>query len=150
MKHKYLFIALLSSLLCSCALNNNIHESEKESESITISERLSEDTGEETTSEKEDEKESEDISESEKTSEEEPSYEGSIQDTSILHAWNWKMNDIKSRLSAIKNAGYGAIQISPMQPKVDKTNWSNQSTSSQWWKLYQPLAFKISEDGENF
>ncbi len=74
----------------------------------------------------------------------------SIQDMNILHAWNWKLSDIKSRLQAIKNAGYGAIQISPMQPKVDKTSWSTESTKSQWWKLYQPLAFKISESGENF
>ena len=74
----------------------------------------------------------------------------SIQDMNILHAWNWKMNDIKSRLQAIKNAGYGAIQISPMQPKVDKTSYSNESTKSQWWKLYQPLAFKIAEGSESF
>lgn len=73
-----------------------------------------------------------------------------IQNMNILHAWNWKLNDIKSRLSAIKNAGYGAVQISPMQPKVDKTGWSDQSTSSQWWKFYQPLAFKVAESGESF
>ncbi|MCR5185347.1 MAG: alpha amylase C-terminal domain-containing protein [Bacilli bacterium] len=74
----------------------------------------------------------------------------SIQDMNILHAWNWRLNDIKSRLTTIKNAGYGAIQISPMQPKVDKSGYSNQSTSSQWWKLYQPLAFKIAEGDETF
>ena len=68
----------------------------------------------------------------------------------ILHAWNWKLNDIKSRLEVIKNAGYDAIQISPMQPKVDKTSWSTESTKSQWWKLYQPLAYKIAESGESF
>ena len=79
-----------------------------------------------------------------------PSAVDSIQDVNILHAWNWKLNDIKSRLSTIKNAGYGAIQISPMQPKVDKTGYSNQSTKSQWWKLYQPLAFKVSESDETF
>lgn len=74
----------------------------------------------------------------------------SIQDVNILHAWNWKLNDIKSRLSSIKNAGYGAIQISPMQPKVDKLQWTGESTSSQWWKLYQPLAFKVAKSGETY
>ena len=75
---------------------------------------------------------------------------GSIQNMAILHAWNWKMNDVKSKLSQIKQAGYGAIQLSPMQVKVDKTSWSTESTSSQWWKLYQPLAYKIAEDNESF
>ena len=74
----------------------------------------------------------------------------SIQDMNVLHAWNWRISDVRSRLSYIKNAGYGAIQLSPLQPKVDKIQWSTESTSSQWWKLYQPLAFKVSEDNENF
>ena len=73
-----------------------------------------------------------------------------IQNMNILHAWNWKINDVKSHLYSIKEAGYGAIQLSPLQVKVDKSNYSNQSTSSQWWKLYQPLAFKISEGEESF
>jgi len=72
----------------------------------------------------------------------------SIQDTTILHAWNWKLNDIKSRLQQIKDAGYNSIQISPMQPKVDKTNYATQSTKSQWWKYYQPLEFKVAENNE--
>jgi len=74
----------------------------------------------------------------------------SIQNMAILHAWNWKLNDIKSRLSTIKSLGYGAIQLSPMQVKVDKNNWSSESTSSQWWKLYQPLAYKIASENESF
>lgn len=74
----------------------------------------------------------------------------SIQDTSIFHAWNWKMNDIKSRLKLIADAGYESIQISPLQPKVDKANYANQSTKSQWWKLYQPLDFSVATTNENF
>lgn len=74
----------------------------------------------------------------------------SIQDTSILHAWNWKMNDIKSRLQTIYDAGYRSIQISPMQPKLDKTNLTWPDTASQWWRLYQPLDFKVAEANENY
>lgn len=74
----------------------------------------------------------------------------SIQDTSIFHAWNWKMNDIKSRLKLIADAGYETIQISPLQPKVDKANYADKSTKSQWWKLYQPLDFSVATTNENF
>ena len=73
----------------------------------------------------------------------------SIQDVNILHAWNWRLNDIKSRLKVIKKAGYGAIQISPMQPKVDKTNNMYDTTASQWWKYYQPLEFKVAGENES-
>lgn len=74
----------------------------------------------------------------------------SIQDMNILHAWNWKMTDIASRLDMIKKAGFKAIQISPMQPKQDGNNWSDQTTYSQWWKLYQPNGFTISEGNDSF
>ena len=73
----------------------------------------------------------------------------SIQDMNILHAWNWKLNDIKVRLNKIKKVGYGAIQISPMQPHVDTANGANGKTQDQWWKLYQPLAFKVATGQEN-
>lgn len=74
----------------------------------------------------------------------------SIQDMNILHAWNWKMTDIVGKLDMVKDAGYGAIQISPMQPKMDGTQYSDQSTSSEWWKLYQPTDLKVAESGDNF
>lgn len=123
MKFKKVYtLLLLAPFLASCALPSDLTSS---SSSEDPAEDTSKDTQEEIKS-------------------------NSLQDANILHAWNWKMNDIKSRLTTIKNAGYEAIQISPMQPKVDKTNWSNESTSSQWWKLYQPLEFKVATSGENF
>ena len=73
----------------------------------------------------------------------------SIQDMNILHAWNWKLNDIKSRLKRIKKAGYGAIQTSPMQPHLDKASGAQGVSQNNWWKLYQPLAFKVATDNEN-
>ena len=75
--------------------------------------------------------------------------EYTIQDMNILHAWNWKLNDIKTRLSRIKKAGYGAIQISPMQPHVDGANGAKYDTQNNWWKLYQPLGFKVATGSEN-
>ena len=73
----------------------------------------------------------------------------SIQDMNILHAWDWKLNDIKSRLKKIKNAGYGAIQVSPMQPHVDSASGAAGVTQDNWWKLYQPLGFQIATGNQN-
>lgn len=71
----------------------------------------------------------------------------SIQDTTILHAWNWKLNKISEELDNIKNAGFNTIQISPMQPQKDY--YQNQNYKSQWWKLYQPYGFSIAQDNQN-
>ncbi len=66
-----------------------------------------------------------------------------VQGSVILHCFNWSYNSIKSNLSAIKAAGYTAVQTSPVQsPKDFNSSWSDQS--GQWWKLYQPLDFNIS------
>ena len=125
MKRKILLLGLTCFLLSGCTLFNVLKKDS--SNSSNSSQQGSNSSGEEQHSD-----------------------ENSIQNMNILHAWNWKLNDIKLRLSSIKNAGYGAVQISPMQPKVDKNGWSDQSTKSQWWKLYQPLAFKIAEGDETF
>ena len=156
-KEKILFL-LLSFVLAGCSLiriNNQSSESESKKESETseksesnssskdseISSSNSSSSGNESTSTSSSETE---------TDSDEISPTDSIQDMTILHAWNWKINDVKTRLQAIKNAGYGAIQLSPLQPKVDKTSYANENTKSQWWKFYQPLAFKISENNESF
>lgn len=60
----------------------------------------------------------------------------------ILHCWNWSLKNIEDRLPAIKEAGYTAIQTSPLQPQKDFYNggyWKN-----EWWKLYQPLGFEVA------
>lgn len=74
----------------------------------------------------------------------------SIQDTTILHAWDWRLNDIKSHLSKIKKCGYKTIQISPMQPRLNKnTVYTPNTTKKQWWKYYQPLDFKVAGENES-
>ena len=148
MKSKVLLLVLTGTLLTGCSLfspssdNQPIDSSEDSTTSTSTSASTSDSTSSSTSSGGN--------SSSSSTGEDIPPDTNSIQNMTILHAWNWKLNDVKSRLSAIKEAGYGAIQLSPMQPKVDKTNWSNQSTKSQWWKLYQPLAFQIAENNETF
>ena len=66
-----------------------------------------------------------------------------IQGSVILHCFNWSYNSIKNNLQAIKDAGYTAVQTSPVQsPKDYNGSWRDQQ--GQWWKLYQPLDFTIS------
>ena len=55
----------------------------------------------------------------------------------ILHAFNWKYEDIKNNLEAIKNAGYKLVQTSPVQqPK---------SGGARWEFFYQPVSFSIGD-----
>ena len=68
--------------------------------------------------------------------------EARMQDTPILHCWNWSMNNISNNLQNIKDAGFKTIQLSPMQPQKDY--YGNESVSSTWWKLYQPLGFSVA------
>lgn len=65
-----------------------------------------------------------------------------IQDGNILHCFNWTMADVKAELPNIAAAGYGSVQLSPLQRPDIKTG-------SSWHDLYRPydLAFKSSGMG---
>ena len=68
--------------------------------------------------------------------------EARMQDTPILHCWNWSMTTIANKLSDIKTAGFKTIQLSPMQPQKDY--YGSQNWVDGWWKLYQPLGFVVA------
>ena len=72
--------------------------------------------------------------------------EGIVKGRTILHCFDWSINNIKNSLDNIKAAGFDAVQLSPMQPQKDPYNgkWRD-----QWWKLYQPLGFKVAGNNEN-
>ena len=77
----------------------------------------------------------------------ETTYETYAQETvrgsNILHCFNWSYNQIKSNLADIAKAGYTAVQTSPVQsPKDYNSSWTD--TPNQWWKMYQPLGFSVS------
>lgn len=76
-----------------------------------------------------------------------PESDNDIQGMPILHCFNWSISNISSNLEQIKDSGYGAIQLSPMQPQKDY--YQGQNWKSQWWKLYQPLGFKVAGSNEN-
>lgn len=63
-----------------------------------------------------------------------------IQDGNILHCFNWPASEVKAALPQIAAAGFGAVQLSPLQrPDV-------KASGTSWHDLYRPydLAFKSS------
>ncbi|MDE5868986.1 MAG: alpha-amylase, partial [Muribaculaceae bacterium] len=62
-----------------------------------------------------------------------------IQDGNILHCFNWPAKDVKAALPQIAAAGFGAVQLSPLQRPDAKVG-------NVWADLYRPydLAFKTS------
>lgn len=60
-----------------------------------------------------------------------------IQDGNILHCFDWPISSVRAELANIAAAGFGAIQLSPLQR-------ADVSTGSPWHDLYRPydLAFK--------
>ena len=71
-----------------------------------------------------------------------------VQGSAILHCFCWSFDQIRANLSAIKAAGYTAVQTSPVQPPKDY-NVNNTTTKDEWWKLYQPLDLAIT-NGTNY
>lgn len=63
-----------------------------------------------------------------------------IEDGNILHCFNWSIKEVKENLQSIADAGFVAVQLSPMQRPSAKTGDS-------WSDLYRPydLAFQDSE-----
>ncbi len=60
-----------------------------------------------------------------------------IQDGNILHCFDWKYNDIKAELKNIAEAGFTAVQTSPVQPH---------DTTGTWYWAYLPLGFYVGSN----
>jgi len=52
----------------------------------------------------------------------------------IGHFFQWKLKDITNNLNKIKECGYNAVQITPIQPCKE---------GGEFWTYYQPLSFEI-------
>ncbi len=68
-----------------------------------------------------------------------------IQDGVILHCWDWSYENIASNMEAIAEAGYTAVQTSPIQQAKESTVGKLNSTN--WWVFYQPAYFCIDDTG---
>ncbi len=67
------------------------------------------------------------------------SFPDNIQDCNILHCFDWKFDDIVTELPNIAAAGFGAIQVSPVQ--------GNCSTNAEWYYAYMPYDFVFRTNG---
>ena len=68
-----------------------------------------------------------------------------VQGGAILHCFDWSYNNIKANMKDIAEAGYTAVQTSPVQPPKDyNSSWTD--SSKQWWKLYQPLGLRVADE----
>ena len=59
-------------------------------------------------------------------------------DEVILHCWNWPISTIKAKLQDIADAGYTAVQTSPINALVGYGN-----TVDNWYQFYQPINYTI-------
>ena len=67
-----------------------------------------------------------------------------ISDGAILHTWCWSFNTIKENLNSIAEAGFSAIQTSPINEVVVGENGGMQLYGNgKWYYQYQPTNYKI-------
>lgn len=67
--------------------------------------------------------------------------DSSVKNGTILHAWNWSFNTLTENMKEIRDAGYAAIQTSPIN-QVKEGNQGDKSMSNWYW-LYQPTSYQI-------
>lgn len=65
----------------------------------------------------------------------------SVKNGPILHAWNWSFNTLTQNMKEIRDAGYAAIQTSPIN-QVKEGNQGDKSMRNWYW-LYQPTSYQI-------
>lgn len=61
-----------------------------------------------------------------------------IQQGNILHCFDWRLTDVKAALPQIAAAGFGSVQVSPLQRNV--------TTSSVWYDVYRPYDFRLIDN----
>ena len=72
-----------------------------------------------------------------------------IQGSNVLHCFNWTYNNIRANLADIAEAGYTAVQTSPVQQAKDYSP-SYTTLGGEWWKLYQPLTLSVAASGTSY
>ena len=70
-----------------------------------------------------------------------------VADGSILHCWCWSFNTIKDNMSKIAEAGFTALQTSPINTcfigEYGELNYWSEDLTGRWYYHYQPTDWKI-------
>ena len=84
---------------------------------------------------------------------------GNVQDATILHCWNWSYKTIEENMELIAQCGYSVIQTSPCTQGKDYAwegvidtcvGWPKLFGQGNWWKLYQPVAECVCDNGMSY
>ncbi len=67
-----------------------------------------------------------------------------INEGNILHAFSWKLEEVTQYAQEIAEAGYTAVQVSPIQCTKDTTN--DGAYANDWWCFYQPTDLAIGNE----
>jgi len=67
-----------------------------------------------------------------------------VHDGNILHAFSWKLKEVTQYAQEIAEAGYTAVQVSPIQCTKDTTN--DGAFANDWWCFYQPTDLAIGNE----
>ena len=82
-----------------------------------------------------------------------------VQDATILHCFNWSYKTIEDNMELIAQSGYSVIQTSPCTQGKDYVwegvidtcvGWPKLFGSGNWWKLYQPVAECVDDNGMSY
>lgn len=61
----------------------------------------------------------------------------------ILHCWCWNFNNIKANMKKIAEAGYAAVQTSPINAVYDGREGMELYGDGKWYYQYQPIDYTI-------
>ena len=75
-----------------------------------------------------------------------------VNDGTILQAWNWSFANIEANLELLAQQGFTTIQVSP--PNEIKTGTKGATVlqsdnQNGWWMFYQPAGFQLNESTDN-
>lgn len=76
----------------------------------------------------------------------------STNDGLVLQAWNWSYASIKENLTAIAEAGFTTIQISPpteLKESTEGVKILRKDNANGWWMMYQPAAYELNMSDDN-
>ena len=75
-----------------------------------------------------------------------------VNEGTILQAWNWSFNNIKALLPTLAEQGFTTIQVSPPNEIKAGTKGAKilQSDGKNgWWMFYQPAGFQLNNSSDN-